>query len=59
VGTLAGPLPPNHVFAVVGADPAGGHVQLRNPVRPADVLVLDARSFRRGFLSVDVSAPLR
>ena len=26
--------------------------------RPGEVLVLDARSFRRGFLSVDVSAPL-
>jgi hypothetical protein len=59
VGTAAGPLPANHVFAVVGADQRSGHVHLRNPVRPADVLVLDARTFRRGFLSVDVSAPLR
>lgn len=59
VGTVAGPLPPNHVFALVGADAASGHVHLRNPVRPAEVVVLDARSFRRGFLSVDATAPLR
>ena len=58
VESPAGPLPPNHVFAVVGADATSGHVHLRNPVRPGDVLVLDARAFRRGFLSVDVSAPL-
>jgi len=59
VPSAAGPLPPNHVFAVVGADARSGHVHLRNPVRPAELLVLDARSFRRGFLSVDVTAPLR
>src|SRR5699024_5482274 len=59
VGTVAGPLPPNHVFVVVGADAASGHVHLRNPVWPAEVVVLDARSFRRGFLSVDATAPLR
>ncbi|WP_157773429.1 C2 family cysteine protease [Brachybacterium vulturis] len=58
VPTSAGPLPPSHVVAVVGADARTGHVQLRDPVRPADVLVLDARRFRRGFLSVDVTAPL-
>lgn len=59
VRTLHGPLPPNHVFAVVGADAHSGHVLLRNPVRPHQVLRVDARSFRRGFLSVDVTAPLR
>ena len=59
VPSAAGPLPPNHVFAVVGADATSGHLHLRNPVRPAELLVLDARSFRRGFLSVDVTAPLR
>ena len=59
VPSTAGPLPRNHVFAVVGADATSGHVHLRNPVRPGHVLVLDARSFRRGFLSVDVTAPLR
>jgi hypothetical protein len=58
VPSAAGPLPPNHVFAVVGADARSGHVHLRNPVRPAELLVLDARSFRRGFLSLDVTAPL-
>lgn len=59
VPSAAGPLPPNHVYAVVGADATSGHLHLRNPVRPAELLVLDARSFRRGFLSVDVTAPLR
>ncbi|WP_394214112.1 C2 family cysteine protease [Brachybacterium vulturis] len=59
VPTSAGPLPPSHVFAVVGADARTGHIHLRNPVRPARVLVLDARRFRRGFLSVDVTGPLR
>ena len=59
VPSAAGPLPPNHVFALVGADATSGHLHLRNPVRPAELLVLDARSFRRGFLSVDVTAPLR
>ncbi|MGO2718909.1 MAG: C2 family cysteine protease [Brachybacterium tyrofermentans] len=59
VMTQHGPLPPNHVFAVVGADPRSGHVHLRNPVRPGRVLVVDARSFRRGFLSIDVTPPLR
>ncbi|MGP9844290.1 C2 family cysteine protease [Brachybacterium sp. 107] len=59
VMTQHSPLPPNHVFAVVGADPHSGHVHLRNPTRPGQVLVLDARTFRRGFLSIDVSPPLR
>lgn len=59
VASPVGPLPRNHVFAVVGADPRSGHVHLRNPGRPGDVLVLDAMRFRRGFLSVDVSVPLR
>lgn len=59
VPSAAGALPPNHVFAVVGADGTSGLVHLRNPVRPAELLVLDARSFRRGFLSMDVTAPLR
>lgn len=58
VGTAHGTLPANHVFAVVGAEPASGHVLLRNPVRPGKVLRVDARTFRRGFLSVDVTAPL-
>ena len=58
VPSAAGPLPANHVFAVVGADARSGHVHLRNPVRPSALLVLDARSFRRGFLSVDVTGPL-
>lgn len=59
VPTSAGPLSPSHVFAVVGADARTGHVHLRNPWRPDDLLVLDARRFRRGFLSVDVTSPLR
>jgi len=59
VPTAHGPLPANHVYAVVGAEARSGHVHLRNPVRPGPVLRVDARTFRRGFLSVDVSAPLR
>lgn len=59
VMTAHGPLPPNHVFAVVGADPRTGHVHLRNPTRPGRLLVIDARTFRRGFLSIDVTPPLR
>lgn len=59
VGTAHGTLPANHVFAVVGAEPSSGHVLLRNPVRPGRVLRVDARTFRRGFISVDVTAPLR
>lgn len=58
VPSTAGPLPTSHVFAVVGADARSGHVHLRNPVRPSELLVLDARSFRRGFVSVDVTGPL-
>ena len=58
VPSAAGPLPTNHVFAVVGAEARSGHVHLRDPVRPSVLLVLDARSFRRGFLSVDVTDPL-
>ena len=58
VPSAAGPLPLNHVLAVVGADAHSGHVHLRDPVRPSRLLVLDARSFRRGFLSVDVTGPL-
>ena len=53
-----GRLPADHVMAVVGADAASGHVHLRNPWRPDELLVLDRRSFRRGFLSLDVSGPL-
>lgn len=56
--TAHGPLPPSHVFAVVGADPHSGHVHLRNPTRPGQLLVVDARTFRRGFLSLDVTPPL-
>lgn len=59
VRTLQGPLAPNHVYAVIGAEARSGHVLLRNPTRPADLLRIDARTFRRGFLSVDVSPPLR
>lgn len=59
VRTLQGPLPTNHVFAVVGADARTGHVELRNPTRPGRLLRVDARSFRRGFLSADVTPPLR
>ncbi len=51
-------LPANHVFVVVDADARSGRVHLRNPVRPDDLLELDAADFRRGFLSVDVTAPL-
>ncbi|WP_422114936.1 C2 family cysteine protease [Brachybacterium sp. UNK5269] len=58
VGTAAGTLPANHVFVVVGADARSGQVQLRNPVRPEALLELDAGSFRRGFISFDVTAPL-
>lgn len=53
VRTEHGPLPRDHVMAVVGADPVTGHVRLRNPWRPDDVLTVDARTFRRGFLSLD------
>lgn len=59
VATAHGQLPANHVFAVVGAEPSSGHVLLRNPVWPGRVLRVDARTFRRGFLSVDVTGPLR
>lgn len=59
VRTAQGPLAPNHVYVVVGAEPASGHILLRNPTRPRVVLRIDARSFRRGFLSVDVTAPLK
>ncbi|APX32313.1 crotonobetainyl-CoA--carnitine CoA-transferase [Brachybacterium sp. P6-10-X1] len=57
--TAHGPLPRSHVYAVVGADAVSGHVQLRDPTRPGRVLVVDARTFHRGFLSVDVTPPLR
>lgn len=53
IRTAQGPLPRDHVMAVVGADPVTGHVHLRNPWRPDDVLTVDARTFRRGFLSLD------
>jgi hypothetical protein len=43
-------------MAVVGADPGSGHVHLRNPWRPERVLTVDARTFRRGFLSVERTA---
>ena len=59
VRTAHGPLPPNHVFAVIGAEPVSGHILLRNPVSPGRVLRVDARTFRRGFISVDVTRPLR
>jgi hypothetical protein len=56
VRTMHGALPSNHVMAVVGADPGSGHVHLRNPWRPERVLTVDARTFRRGFLSVERTA---
>lgn len=59
VSTAAGPLPVNHVFALVGADPVAGTISLRNPVRPERELALDAGTLRRGFLALDVSRPLR
>ena len=59
VRTGGWPLAPQHVYAVVGADPSTGLVQLRNPVRPGEVMSVDAKVLRRGFLAVDVSAPLR
>lgn len=59
VPTVQGRLPANHVYAVVGAEARSGHVHLRDPVRPGTLLRVDARTFRRGFLSVDVSEPLR
>ncbi|MGP5305041.1 C2 family cysteine protease [Brachybacterium alimentarium] len=59
VTTAHGPLPSSHVFAAVGGDPVTGHVHLRNPTRPSRLLTIDARTFRRGFLSVDVTPPLR
>ncbi|MCG7307992.1 crotonobetainyl-CoA--carnitine CoA-transferase [Brachybacterium sp. ACRRE] len=58
--TARGPLPANHVMAIVGCDRATGEISLRNPWRPDELLVIDRRTFRRGFLSVDVTArPLR
>lgn len=60
VTTAGGPLPANHVMAIVGCDPATGEISLRNPWRPDELLVVDRRTFRRGFLSIDVTAhPLR
>lgn len=60
VHTAAGPLPRNHVFALVGADAQRGTVQLRNPWDPDRVLELRRREFRRGFVSVDRTLqPLR
>lgn len=59
VPSAHGKLPASHVFAVVDADARSGHVHLRNPRRPGRLLRVDARTFRRGFLSVDVTRPLR
>lgn len=60
IRTAAGPLPRNHVFALVGADPGTQQVQLRNPWRPDELLTLDRRTLRRGILSIDVTArPVR
>ncbi|MCL6423806.1 C2 family cysteine protease [Brachybacterium sp. JHP9] len=60
VRTSQGRVPTSHVMAVVGADRRTGHVHLRNPWRPDDLLVIDRRSFRRAFVSVDRTArPLR
>ncbi|MFC0673451.1 C2 family cysteine protease [Brachybacterium hainanense] len=53
-----GRLPANHVMAVVGADPVTGTITLRNPWRPDEVLVLPRSVLRRGFISLDVTAPL-
>ncbi len=49
---------PNHVYALVGGDPQAGTLLLRNPVDPTTVLELDRRTFRLGFLAVDVTQPL-
>jgi hypothetical protein len=56
ITTVRGPLPTNHVLVVVGADPRTGDVRLRNPWLPDEVLTIDRRRFRLGFLSVDVTA---
>lgn len=50
---------PAHVYALVGAERSGGHVLLRDPHQPRELLRVDARTFRRAVLSVDVSPPLR
>src|SRR5699024_11002281 len=42
VPTADGPLPANHVYAVVGAEARSGDVHLRNAVRPGPVLRVDA-----------------
>lgn len=55
----AGLLPPNHVMALIGADVERGVVLLRDQNHPAQLLELPHGVFRRGFLSVDVTAPLR
>ena len=49
----------NHVYTLVGADPHADVFLLRNPVRPGEVLYVARAAFRRGVLSVDVTAPLR
>ncbi|MCS6710945.1 crotonobetainyl-CoA--carnitine CoA-transferase [Brachybacterium sp. EF45031] len=54
VGTRSGVrLPPNHVFAVEGADPATGRVRLRNPWDPGRTVVLERREFVWGVISCD------
>lgn len=55
VRTSQGRWPMDHVMAVVRADPASGHVELRNPWLPDELLRVDARSFRRAVLCVDVT----
>lgn len=53
------PLPRNHVFAVVGADPEADRILLRNPTDPERIMRIDPRRLRLGFLSIDVSEVLR
>lgn len=50
---------PNHVYALVGAEPSGGHLLLRDPGDPGRLLRVDARRFRRAVLTVDIGPPLR
>lgn len=54
-----GPLPPNHVMALLEADVERQIVLLRDQNHPERLLEVPFRVFRRGFLSVDVTAPLR
>lgn len=54
-GAMLPKFPLNHVFAVVGADPARGWIRVRNPVQPAYVYTLTAAQAGRVFVSLDVT----